>query len=486
MIGDLAAKSAVELRVLYERKAASPSEVLADAIAHSSVAEPMINAFAEEMFEQALQQAKAADELFANRPDDARPLEGIPVAVKEKHAIEGHPVWEGTVTREPVVAQADSPVVERIRAAGAIMHARTTTPEFSCAVFTHSKLWGITRNPWNLQYTPGGSSGGSAASVAAGSAVLATASDLGGSTRVPAAFCGLVGYKPPYGRVPGAVPICLDAYRSDGTLARTVADTALMYGALVGQHPADPVTLREKVDLPSSAGDIRGMRVALATTLGDFAVEREVVSHLEAAAAALCEAGALVSEVSLPWSREEVSQTMYTHWGSFFGRTLAEAAWRAPERVERYTRAFGEKAVSRLQRSGLHTGIEVEARMQGELAQVLGPFDVLLCPTTGVIGLEAGRDYLEGVTVDGVYLYELLPACLTAPFNICNRSPVMSVPVGVSTIGLPIGAQVVGKPYDDGAVFRAAYALEAVHPWPMTAPMADLASEVATEGTLAD
>src|SRR5690606_9447207 len=121
------------------------------------------------------------------------------------------------------IAQVTHPVVERVVAAGGLIHARTTAPEFSCAGFTHSALWGVTRNPWNLDYSPGGSSGGSAASLAAGSALLATGSDISGSVRIPAAACGVVGYKPPYGRVPGLPPENLDYYHQNGPLARTVS-----------------------------------------------------------------------------------------------------------------------------------------------------------------------------------------------------------------------------------------------------------------------
>ena len=138
------------------------------------------------------------------------------------------------------IAEVSHPVVERVQAAGAVVHARTTTPEFSCAPFTHSKLWGVTRNPWNLDATPGGSSGGAGAALAAGETILATGSDIGGSIRIPASFCGVVGFKPPFGRVPGLPPFNSDTYCADGPLGRSVADVAMLQNVLAGPHPARP------------------------------------------------------------------------------------------------------------------------------------------------------------------------------------------------------------------------------------------------------
>ncbi|MDQ6739331.1 MAG: amidase family protein, partial [Actinomycetota bacterium] len=153
------------------------------------------------------------------------PCWGIPVAAKEKHGIRGRTLSQGLTAHKDNVAGASHPEIERIQRAGGIIHARTTTPEYSCATVTHSPLWGVTRNPWNKRYSPGGSSGGSAAAVAAGFSTLATASDIAGSTRLPASFTGTVGFKAPYGRIPGLAPLCADHYRGDGPLARTVADT---------------------------------------------------------------------------------------------------------------------------------------------------------------------------------------------------------------------------------------------------------------------
>ena len=159
-------------------------------------------------------------------------------------------------------------------------------PSSRCAGFTHSELWGVTRNPWNPDYTPGGSSGGSGAALASGTAYLASGSDIGGSIRIPASFSGVVGFKAPYGRVPAMPPFNLDTYCHDGAMGRTVADAALLHNVIQGQHAVDHVSL-PAVPIPDDLGDVRGLRVALAVTLGDFPVEPEVEANTRAFAEAL-------------------------------------------------------------------------------------------------------------------------------------------------------------------------------------------------------
>src|SRR5699024_9113246 len=170
-------------------------------------------------------------------------LMGLPVVTKEKHFLAGRTFSEGLNARADNIAVRTHPIVERIQNAGGLVVARTTSPEFSCATVTHSPQWGVTRNPWNKDYSPGGSSGGAGAALAAGYAPLATASDIAGSTRIPAGYNGVVGYKAPYGRVPGAGPMASDWYRGDGPMARTVADTALLYNVIAGMHASDHNTI---------------------------------------------------------------------------------------------------------------------------------------------------------------------------------------------------------------------------------------------------
>ena len=227
--------TAADALAAMRAKDLSPVELLESVIGRAEAVEPSVNAFAERRFEQALTSAKtSADRYVAG--SRIRPLEGLPVALKEEVPVRGWQMRYGSLAIDEV-AETTSPLAERILKAGAVVHARTTTPELSCAGYTHSKLWGVTRNPWNTEVTVGGSSGGSGASLAAGSSMLASGSDIGGSIRLPASMNGVVGFKPPHGRVPVDPPFNLDRYCHDGPMARTVTDCALFENVLAGPHP---------------------------------------------------------------------------------------------------------------------------------------------------------------------------------------------------------------------------------------------------------
>jgi aspartyl-tRNA(Asn)/glutamyl-tRNA(Gln) amidotransferase subunit A len=235
-------------------------------IARAEAVEPVINAFAETRYDEAMEAARAAEARYAGSGPPPRPLEGLPVAVKEEAPIAGQRNTLGSLPLRDVVADHTAAFAQRILDAGGIVHARTTTPEFSCAPVTWSKLWGVTRNPWQTAYSPGGSSGGSAAALAAGSATLATGSDIGGSIRIPSSFCGVTGFKPPYGRVPEVEIFNLDHYCHEGPLARTVADCALLENVIAGPHPHDVVSLRPKLEIPAELPPVAGRRLAFRWT----------------------------------------------------------------------------------------------------------------------------------------------------------------------------------------------------------------------------
>jgi Asp-tRNA(Asn)/Glu-tRNA(Gln) amidotransferase A subunit family amidase len=203
---DLCYLPAAEALRLFRARELSPVELLESVPARADEVEPVVNALCHRFPERALRRAREAESRYAGKGDPPRPLEGIPTAVKEEEPIEGLPWTQGSRVHADLVADETSVFARRILDAGAVVHAMTTAPEFSCACFTHSALWGVTRNPWNPDVSTGGSSGGSAAALASGTTTLASGSDIGGSIRVPAAFCGVVGFKPPFGRVPQLAP----------------------------------------------------------------------------------------------------------------------------------------------------------------------------------------------------------------------------------------------------------------------------------------
>jgi aspartyl-tRNA(Asn)/glutamyl-tRNA(Gln) amidotransferase subunit A len=350
-------------------------------------------------------------------------------------------------------------VIQRLRAAGAVVHARTTTPEFSIATFTHSRAWGVTRNPWNLEMTPGGSSGGAGAALAAGTTTLATASDIGGSTRGPACFTGTVGYKAPYGRIPGSGPMSLDYYRGDGPLARTVDDALLMTNLMAGRHPHDHVSL--PATRIAAERSLRGMRIAWSPALDVFPVDREVAAATRAAVDRLAGAGAEVVEVEIGWSRDDLLTGAFAHFAQMMSAMLAHTAGSRADELTDYARAFLEQTTPLRAQFSMFDAARAEYAIQRALADAMAGFDALVCPTSGIPGLPADSSLADGVEIDGRTV-ESFEALLTIPFNINNRCPVLALPCGFATNGMPLGMQVVGHPYDDETVFSIGRAWESL------------------------
>jgi len=457
-LSDLHYLSAVEVMRAFRSRELSPLEALDAVSARADAVEPTINALLERDHEGVREAARAATERYA-RAEATGALEGLPVVLKEEQPIAGRSARFGSLLTEGYVSPDTHPVPERVIAAGAVVHARTTTPEFSCAAYTHSTLWGITRNPWNPDYTPGGSSGGSGAALASGTAYLASGSDIGGSIRIPASFCGVVGFKAPYGRVPAMPPFNLDTYCHDGAMGRTVADVALLHNVIQGQHPYDHVSL-PALPIPADLGDVRGLRIALAVTLGDFPVEPEVEANTRRFAEALRTAGAIVDEVKVEISRDDLFRTALVHFGAIMGPSMAEIADPSDPRFETYTRQFLELSSATFAQVGLYAGLTGEAVVHRALADVFVDHDALVCPTIGGFGFRAGEEYLDGIDVAGVHLDFYLLACLTPVFNVASRHPVLNVPSGLAPNGVPTGVQVVARPYDDVTAFHVGAAAE--------------------------
>jgi aspartyl-tRNA(Asn)/glutamyl-tRNA(Gln) amidotransferase subunit A len=394
----------------------------------------------------------------------------LPVAFKEELEVEGWRMRFGSLAIDEIATRT-APVAERILGAGAVVHARTTTPEFSCTGYTHSKLWGITTNPWNPAFAVGGSSGGSGASLATGTSFLASGSDIGGSIRLPASANGVVGFKPPHGRVPVEAPYNLDRYCHDGPLARTIADCALFENVLAGPHPSDVTSLRPKLELPLEPGGVEGMRIGLSTDLGAWDVDEEIRSNTRLVGAALEEAGATVEEVALPWTLAEVAAVSRAHFGAIFGAQIAEAAATFGEQLCDYTLAWAEEAAAFAAIPGgfLH-GLEGEQRMWEPVGRLFETFDALIAPTWAVPGIPAADSFL-GTLWDGGGLNDRqYSVMMTTPFNVLSPCPVLAVPSGFTSNGVPSGVQIVGRTYDDIAVFRAGAAIERARPWPAVAP----------------
>ncbi|WP_063056961.1 amidase [Nocardia salmonicida] len=467
---DLVYLSATEAKHLFTKRELSPVELMRAVIERTEKVEPAVNAFTERLFEEAMEHAAEAESRYLGKGGlTPRPLEGLPIAAKEKHAIAGRSLTEGSLVNEGNIATENAPVIDRVLAAGGIIHARTATPEFSITAFTHSRQWGVTRNPWNQDFSPAGSSGGSAASLAAGTSLLATGSDIGGSTRLPAAVTGTVGFKAPYGRVPGAGVLTNDHYRGDGSMARTVGDAVLLQNILAGPDPRDHTSIAPKYVLPTSYEDVGGMRIALCLRLGEYLIHPEIEANTRATAQALAEAGAIVEEIELPWTHHDLMIAQAGHFSTVFAAMVDEATEGKRELLNDYTVGFLDLMASVRPHVSYLDSLRAEKRLQHGLAEAIAGFDALLCPSTAVPGWHAG-DTLGGdkLQVHGEPVCDALWAGMTVPFNINNRCPVLNVPSGHSTWGLPTGVQIVGQPYDDASVFRIGTALEHLRPWSYT------------------
>ena len=239
----------------FKAKKVSPVELMDALIARCEDINPKINALTTMFFDRAREQAKEAEARYAKSDGRLRPLEGVPVAIKDFHPVKGEITTFGSKIFENFRPDYTAPTVQRLFDAGAIMHCRTTTPEFAYSGVTHSPLWGISRNPWNLDYTPGGSSGGAAAAAAAALTTIADGTDGGGSIRIPSSACGVVGYKPPFGRNPLDLDHPLELLLHYGPITRSVGDAALMQNVMSGPHLGDLCSLRERVLIPEHLED---------------------------------------------------------------------------------------------------------------------------------------------------------------------------------------------------------------------------------------
>ncbi|MBJ6373221.1 amidase [Sedimentitalea sp. CAU 1593] len=458
MSEDLLYLTATEALKRFADKTLSPVELLDAQIARAEATADSINAFTYTHFDEARESAKASEARWV-KGAPAGCLDGLPVAIKDESYIAGKPTSGGSLILKDFVAETTSPMNERILNEGAIVHARTATPEFSCAGITWSRLWGVTRNPWNTQMTPGGSSGGSAASLALGTSSLATGSDIGGSIRIPASCCGLVGYKPPYGRNPDDPPFNLDFYCHTGPLARSVSDAILLQNIMCGPHPLDIATLYPKLTLPTRYPDIKGWKIALSLDLGSYTLDEDVRRNTLAAADLFRDLGATVEEVDIGWGPEILDACMdyLTH---LFGGALAGELEEHGDLMTSYCRDFAEKAMGSSAQTFVGS-LETAGQAYLKLGPLLERYDCLICPTNALPAVPADFDpSRDKVEVSGRQVRPELGWVMTTPFNMMSRCPVISVPSGFAANGVPTGLQIIAPTYRDEIAMQAAMAYE--------------------------
>ncbi len=466
MSEDLCYLSATEALAAFKARKLSPVELLQAVIARAEAVDPKINAFPMKHYDRALAEAKKAEARYMKTDGRTRALEGVPMAIKDETTIKGWRSTFGSLIYKDNIDAYTAPPAERIIKAGAVIHARSAAPEFSCAPYTHSRQWGVTRNPWNLDYSPGGSSGGAGASLAAGSTTLANGSDIGGSIRIPASMCGVVGFKPPYGRNPDSSPFNLDHYNHAGPMARTVADCALFQNVLSGPHPGDIVSIRPKLKIPTRLeGDLKGWRIAYSPALDGFDVEPEVARNTAAAVEVFRSLGATVEEIEIGWNHAEIVRAAWAHFGAIFGPWIARVLAEHRDSMTAYAVDFAERSQGVRVEDYLES-LDIEGRMYAKLGAHFQRYRLLLCPTLPVPSVKAGEDYVgEKLVINGKPQDSIVHWLMTVCFNMMSRCPVMSVPSGRASNGVPTGLSIVGRTYDDVSVFRAAAAFERAQPW---------------------
>ncbi len=454
---------ATEILDRFKARSLSPVEYLENLIARAEQTETSVNAFAFRRFDEAMAQAREAEARYMTAGATPRPLEGLPIAVKDEMDIAGQPMTNGSLYLKDNVSTETHFAIERLLAAGAVVHARTTTPEFSCSGTSDSRIHGTTSTPWDQRFTCGGSSGGSGASLAAGTAPLATGSDIGGSIRIPAACCGVVGYKPPYGRNPDNTAFAYDMYAVMGPMSRSVGDAIMMQNILCGPHPEDNASIRPKLQLPQSYQSIKGLKIAWSMDLGHFQIDDHVRANTLHTLEVLKNLGAELVEVEFGWS-EEADRATQTYLDHLFGGYIAEIVATDPSLASPWA-LYCAEAHGHTTAKDFFNAYEMQMTMSRRIGPILEDCYALICPTMGFHEIPANQHPADPVVINGQRVDSLYGWCLCHPFNMLGRCPVLSVPSGIGGNGLPTGIQIVARHLDDERVFRVGKALEAAQPW---------------------
>lgn len=440
------------------------TERLLDRIA---AAQPVLNAFITICRDEALAAARTA-EAALDRGDALGPLHGIPVSVKDIINTAGiRTTWGSRLMAENVPAS-DAVAVARLKQAGAILLGKTTTSEFAHKLLTDAPLFGATRNPWDLERTPGGSSGGSAVAVAAGLGPLSLATDAGASTRLPAACTGIVGLKPTLGLVPHSqVPDGFNNFIHLGLMARDIRDVALMLDVLAGPEASDPHSIAVPRPGALAALDagvtIAGRRIAWRPLLGNRLLDDEVRAAGARAVALLRRLGASVDEIDEPYENAEPAWRILqqANWAARFGKTIDQVAPRLdPSFVDGIRAGMTYTGQDLLQATYKRT--QHFRAVQGWFAR----YDLVLTPTASRPPLALTHGALEPITVNGEDAGDMRQSW--APYlNLFDLTghPAISVPAGFTKDGLPIGLQLIGRWYEDAALLQAAAGFEAAAPW---------------------
>ncbi len=463
MSADLAMMPAHQLVRLFRKRKASPVEATKAALARVEKFHPVLNCMQHVDADGALKQAKAAEKRWA-RDKPLGPLDGVPATIKDMVLTKGMPSRMGSAATDAGGPwQTDAPTAARLRESGAVLLGKTTSPEYGWKGVTDSKLFGVTRNPWDIHKTPGGSSGGGTAAEAVGIGNIAVGTDGAGSVRIPCSFSGLFGLKPTFARVPLYPPSSQGTLSNAGPMTRTVRDAALMMNVIARPDPRDwhsiPTDDREDY-LKGIEKGVKGLRIAYSPDLGFVEkdkIDPEVAQSVAAAAKAFKQLGAKVVEASPRLEGLDPRDIENVHWT---GNCSVLVKGFAPEK-----QALMDPGLLRAAEHGSRHPLETFIRAGHQRAQLgiifnlfFQDYDLLLTPTMPMPAFNVGEPAAWGG--DGVDI-GWTPFTLT--FNL-TRQPAATIPCGTTKAGLPIGLQIIGPHYADARVLRAAYAFEETKP----------------------
>jgi aspartyl-tRNA(Asn)/glutamyl-tRNA(Gln) amidotransferase subunit A len=458
MPADFDAMTAVELRDHIARREISPVEVTRRALEKAQATQATLNAFFLLMPEQAMAQAQAAEQVVM-RGEPLGLLHGVPFSAKDLMAVADQRFAFGSRCMTDNVAAADAPAVERAKEAGGILIGKTTTSEFGCKAVGDSPLTGVTRNPWNLAKTPGGSSAGAAASVAAGVTPFAFGTDGGGSVRIPGGLTGLAAIKGQFGRIPVWPVAATTTLSHVGPMARTVEDAALLFMASAGYDARDPYSVAGPVPdlLAACRGEARGLRVAYSPTLGYASPDPEVLRVVGAAAKEFERMGCSVELVERVFDADPVDI-----WAAEFyagvGTRLRPFLENQRELIDPAVADILDQAL-RQDLRGYYGKVFERYALRDKLRLFFEQYDILLSPVLPVTSLDTGKNVPDHLAdrnlVSWVYY--------TYPFNLTGQ-PAATVCAGIASDGMPVGLQIVGRALGEADVVRAAASYERTQP----------------------
>jgi len=465
MTADLAMMPAHQLVKLYKARKASPVEAAKAAIARIEAFNPKLNAFQHLDPDGALRAARAAEKRWKKGGKRLSDIDGVPITIKDMVLTKGMPTRMGSLaTDENGPWTVEAPVAQRLREAGTVLLGKTTSPEYGWKGVTDSRLFGTTHNPWKLERTPGGSSGGGVAAEAVGMGTLAVGTDGAGSVRIPCAFTGLFGLKPTQGRVPLFPPSAQGTLSHIGPMTRSVRDAALMMNVIARPDPRDPYGRPDDAEdyLKGFDKGVKGLTIAYSPHLGFVEkekIDRDVAAAVEAAVRVFRTLGAKVVEDSPDLAGLDPRRILNAHWQSnvvmlFRSYSAEKQALMDPGLVK------AAEVGANLGQEAIVTAIHQRQQLGVIMNQFMAKYDLLLTPTMPMTAFEVNQNAAWGG--DGVDI-GWTPFTLT--FNL-TRQPAATIPCGLDRDGLPIGLQIVGGHARDALVLRAAAAYERVRPIP--------------------